>query len=409
MNNLGRHWKFLLAAGIATLFAFQNFAYSQEVAIVTVHSRGHGLTEAAAVKDAIVQAVGQVSGERINAQTTVQTQSRSTTATPTERSRTIDASIESLIRGVVKSSRTISVEPNAEAHNFTAVVDVGVATYRQSAQLNRIRIAVVSGVQPLPASLGQSASNFRDKLITGVSDTFVNSAKFAVLDRQQQSTAQKEYGLIFSGQVGIENYVRLQSKAVADFLIVVDVQNASISTSTLGRQRAKITAHAIVYDYTSSQVRQTVTTDQTRVFRDGAINQIAADVGTDLAQQIIDRTFPALVVGVDGEIAFINAGSGQFEAGERLRFFRRGTPIQDPYTKEAIGFSETLIGEGTVDEVLPKVSMVRIGALATDIASAPANSVVAHRIPDDGDSTEKPDPGFAENPNKQSTKRSDKW
>jgi hypothetical protein len=75
-SGLGARTRFCSLLGIIILaFAFTNLAHAQEVVTVSVRSYGQGQTEAGAIKDAIVQAVGQVTGERISASTNVSTRS----------------------------------------------------------------------------------------------------------------------------------------------------------------------------------------------------------------------------------------------------------------------------------------------------------------------------------------------
>jgi hypothetical protein len=188
----------------------------------------------------------------------------------------------------------------------------------------------------------------------------VGSRKFAVLDRQQREAAQREFSRITSGGAAIENYVRMQSAAIADFLIVVDVSEYVPSKSLLGSDRAKASARALVYDYTSGQIRQAVNATSMRVVRDGSAVGLATQLGADLAEQIIDNAFPTQVIAIEAGNPIINAGFGQFEVGDSVDLFKQGKAVRDPYTKESLGSTEVFFAQATVDTVMPKTSVLKI-------------------------------------------------
>ena len=347
---------------ILSLWPSIRLAYAQEVVIVTVRSYGNGLTEAAAIKDAIVEAVGQVSGERITSRRTAETSSSESSNGASEFKASFDQKIDSLIRGVVKTSRTLSVNRDPVTNLFKAEVEVGVSTFKQSEQLKRIKLAIVQGSMGLPKSLGSDTQSFMQALINGASDKLVTAQKFAILDRQQRETAQKEYSLITSGRTGVENYVRLQSAAVADFLVVIEVSEYVPGKSILGSDRAKAAARAIVYDYTSGQIRQSVNATATRIMRDGSNAGLGSQLGAELAERIIENAFPARVIAIEGDRPIINSGFGQFDVGDQVQVLRQGKSLKDPYTQESLGTAEIPVAQGVIEIVMPKAAVVRISS-----------------------------------------------
>lgn len=347
---------FVLLLGMGAV----SIIHAQEIMIVTVKSFGQGMTEAAAIKDAVVEAVGRVSGERISSGSVAQTKSDESTSGKSEHSASFEQRIESLIRGVVKSSRTLSVSRDPVVGVFKAEVEVGVATYRQSEQLKRVKLAVVMGNQGLPRALGDQTVSFTQALLNGASDKLVGSRKFAVLDRQQREAAQREFSRITSGEAAVENYVRVQSAAIADFLIVVDVSEYVPGKSMLGSDRAKASARAIVYDYTSGQIRQAVNTTSMRVMRDGSAVGLGTQLGADLAEQISDNAFPPQVIAIEAGNPIINSGFGQFEVGDAVDLFKQGKALLDPYTRESLGNAEVLVGRAAVETVMPKTSVLKL-------------------------------------------------
>lgn len=346
-----------------------HICHAQEVVIVTVRSHGNGLTEAAAIKDAIVEAVGQVSGERITSRRTAETSSNESSNGTSEFKASFDQKIDSLIRGVVKSSRTLSVSRDPTTNLYKAEVEVSVSTFKQSEQLKRIKLAIVQGSMGLPRGLGGDAQSFIQALFNGASDKLVTAQKFAVLDRQQRDVAQREYSLITSGRTGVENYVRLQSAAVADFLVVIDISEYVPGKSILGSDRAKAAARAIVYDYTSGQIRQSVNASATRIMRDGSNAALGAQLGAELAERIIENVFPARVIAIEADRPIINAGFGQFDVGDQVQVLRQGKSLKDPYTQESLGVAEIPVAQGVIEMVMPKASIIKIssGDRLTDV------------------------------------------
>jgi hypothetical protein len=359
---------FLAAGGVA----------AQEVVVVKVRAHGQGGNEAAAVKDAIVAAVGQVSGERITATSTLRMQSRESTSGVSEHGYASDARIDSFIRGVVKASRTLSVGKDPDGI-YKAEVEVDVATFRHSQQLDRIRLAVVMGSRPLPPNVGADGPRFAASLVDGMSDKLVTSGKFAVLDRRQQEQAQREFDRIAAGRTAVEEQVRLQSALPADFLVVLDVADLTWSRSLLDSERARVRARAIVYDYASGQVRQAVSANLARLVKDGSLIALGQQAGSGLAEQILENVFPARVVAYEADMLVINSGNGQFEAGDRLAIFRQGEALRDPYTKESLGHAETPVAEGVVQTVLPRVSLVRAAGVRDKYPTLRGVTLVARR------------------------------
>lgn len=334
-------------------------ALAQDVVLVLVRSYGQGATEAAAVKDAIVQAVGQVSGERLAAATSVTTSSIEQTGRPAQYSASVAQQIDSLIRGVVKSSNTVSVERDGNG-GYRATVDVRVASLRRSAQLERVKLAVVASRQPLPAALEGAGPEFMRALTNGLSDRLVASRKFAVLDRHEQEAVEREFAMIRSGRTGVEETVRLQSAAAAEFLVVVSVTDLTVSDKLTGGTRARATVRAQLLDYGSGQVRQAVSSVGVKTVRPGMLGAFGTELGARLAHQFVESIFPARVIGADGLALTVSAGESQFRRGDAVRVFRRGAALKDPDTGESLGYAEHLVGSGQVEDTTDRVSVVRL-------------------------------------------------
>ena len=79
-----------------------------------------------------------------------------------------------------------------------------------------------------------------------------------------------------------------------------------------------------------------------------------------ITEAMMDAIYPLSLVAVDGDIVALNQGGDTISSGNLYELYRYGEKIIDPYTKESLGRSETLVGEISVERVNPKTSLGRI-------------------------------------------------
>ena len=353
-------------------------ARAQGVRTVPVTASGIGVSQAEAAQNAVINAVAMVSGERISANQTVTQTTRQRTDSAggaSEQTATdINERINRLTRGVVKAWSIVSTQPTPDG-TVQVTVSAQVAVYQASNSIKRFRVAVVPGRMSAGA-LPQPGSAV-DALITGLQDTLVASRKFAVLDRRESAAAEGEYRLIESRRVPVEELVRLQSRAVADALVVV---NAIAEPAAGDPQRPlRLVAEISVLDYASGQLKGQFTQSR-RISVDTARNA-ATQLGRALGNDLLEYAFPPMVVGIDGDMLTIDAGDSRFSAGEVVRLLRFGNPVKDPATGESRGFTELPVGEARIVHTTPMISVAQIDrALLPRLQ--PSNGIVARRAAD---------------------------
>jgi hypothetical protein len=149
----------------------------------------------------------------------------------------------------------------------------------------------------------------------------------------------------------------------------IEIQNREIFTDS-----AVATVAFRVIDVGSDQVKYA----GTDVFSlaDGQVPKSggATAVGTRIlevaAEQIteamINAIYPILLVAIDGELVTLNQGGDTIKVGNIYDLYRYGEKIVDPYTRESLGRSETLVGQVTVERVNPKTSLARLTNLETE-------------------------------------------
>ncbi len=353
-------------------------ALAQGVRTVPVTASGIGVSQAEAAQNAVINAVAMVSGERIAANQTVTQTTRQRTDSAggaSEQTATdIHERINRLTRGVVKSWSIVSTQPTPDG-TVQVTVSAQVAVYQASNSIKRFRVAVVPG-RMSGGGLPQPGSAV-DALITGLQDTLVASRKFAVLDRRESAAAEGEYRLIESRRVPVEELVRLQSRAVADALVLVNVQAEPAAGDP--QRPVRLVAEISVLDYASGQLKGQFTQSR-RISVDTARNA-ATQMGRGLGNDLLEYAFPPMVVGIDGDMLTIDAGDSRFSPGEVVRLLRFGQAVKDPATGESRGFTELPVGEARIVHTTPMISVAQIDrALLPRLQ--PSNGIVARRAAD---------------------------
>ena len=162
----------------------------------------------------------------------------------------------------------------------------------------------------------------------------------------------------------------------------LSVQKSSTYVDTIKREITQTTATVTiafrVIDVGSDQVKYAGT--EVFTFRDAEVpsNGGPVAVGTrvlDLAadrivEAMIDAIYPLLIVSVDGDVATINQGGDTVRVDSAYEVYRYGEKIIDPYSRESLGRSETLVGVLTVERVNPKTSLGRLSATQEDLEAS---------------------------------------
>lgn len=330
-------------------------ATGQEIKIVSVRSSGHGSTQSLAVKDAILEAVAQVTGQRISLKATATEKSFESTKRGNEYEAEYARKVDSVIRGVVKNSSTLSVDFDTAAGQYKAVVDVGVATLARSPQLARPKIAIVPGRSKF--NYGPYA-NLIEGLTDGLTNIIVPSQKFAVLDRVENQAVQKELLVASTSNAAIEEAVRLQSTVSADLLLVMNITDIKKIDTNVG-DRIILKANVKLLDYSTGQVRYSLSRGVTGILVGNQTEKLVGQrLGKVLGVEMMEYGFPSTVVGIDGKYLTIDAGNSKFQPGDKVRIFFRGPDLEDPNTGESLGGSQREVAQGVVETTAERVSVV---------------------------------------------------
>jgi hypothetical protein len=348
------------------LLAHSTLTFAQGVLIVPVRSVGQGQTESDAIKDAVLQGIAQVTGQRIQSRESSSETSLESSGEKGKYSADFQRKVDALIRGVVKSHRVVSVNFDNLSSLYKAVVEVQVAKYQQSQQLGRYRVAVVSGVTPeFAARLGPAVLK---EIVSAASEVIVRSHKFAVLDRVENDLVQNEFARISSERSAIEEGARLNVRAAADFLVIINV--LKISTTPGSSERLSASGRIQLLDYASGQTRYSGTRTISGVLSQSrGVSTIVGRLASSLAGQMMEYGFPAEVISNSGDTLTVDAGSNRFAKDDIVGIYRKGPDLKDSHTGEAIGGSEELVAKGVIVSASERVSLVRVTEGLTKIES----------------------------------------
>lgn len=363
------------SAGIASVQP----ALAQGVQIVPVKATGFGMDEPAAVRSAVLSAVGQINGESVASRVKLSVRSSETSGGQRETRRESTEDLAVATQGVVKSYRVLAVDNDAQMGGVRATVEVRVAAVEQSPQLKRLRLAVVHGGRAMPgvaAELARDAEAFDASFRESLNQALVATRKFAMLDRSGSGVAEREFALIRSGATAIEERARMHRAAAADLLVVPVMQRfgpdprqrpsllpaATASPDAATEQRWRAAVQVSVLDYSSGQIKYgTTVSGSRRAGGDGAL-ALAQQLAAEAAAQILEHSFPAEVIGIDGSRLTLSTGGGAFAVGDPVQLFARGKALTDPHTGEFMGHDEKPMGHAVIEQSNTRFSVARANA-----------------------------------------------
>jgi hypothetical protein len=322
-------------------------ARAGELDVVSVTSTGFGANASAATVDAVRNSVASVNGESIASSEQLKTTETSSTDQQTQKSRTIDDDIQRTTHGVVKSWQPISTV--SVDGGFQSTVKVNVVVLRQSAQLKRIKLAVVPSHSP--------ADDTTDALVDGIAANLVESRKFAILDRRQNEAIARQLASIRSSSE-IQDLARVSTGVAPDYLVIVTTDSPPMQGGA-----AQVQGEVQVIDYSSRQIKfaeqKSFAVKNSDTF---PIAKRLASMSKTLSRDLLQAIYPPLIVGDDGGVLTIAQGSNYFNVGDKCSIREVDGALIDPYTKEPLGSKSTEVGTATITYVDPRISQATLNS-----------------------------------------------
>ena len=342
------------------------------VEIVSVQSQGLGTTQRDAVLDGVREAVSMVNGMAIASQTSLAeltTEVTTDTDSAFLMSSAFMEQVSTATSGVVEGYDILSSSEDASTGLVMVELSVRVARYTASRQLDRLRMALSAMRIDNNVQDRVAAPEFAEDLQDGVIDYLTQTRRFAMIDRQLMAETQAELNFIARADVPTRELARLGNQVGTDYLVVLELRDllTSVSerkmatTNRVRRKTALISEVGVrIIDVATSQIKFSGTVDSrgSKDYRDLARNASRA-----IGRYIQNAIYPVRIIAIDGNILTLGQGGKTIERGERYNLIRLGERLYDPYTKESLGYKETVVGTLKITTVRAKQSKAEIETL----------------------------------------------
>lgn len=405
---------------LALLFYFTltNYSFSQgKITFKEVFVTGIGQSQEEAVNNALAEAISSVNGKNIQTQTIIKILGGE--AIPKSKNdkqdKSLDANVEyiaktleniaRIAKGVPEKDQTKKTDPKEEekskAPQYTqsyvkklvdetkggvktyqilekkkneqgwieVKIKAEVASFELPPEASRVRIAVF----PFKIFNAQGDKEKLQRLINQeVNNYFVQTRKFAILDRSYLEEVAKEKSKILDGSAPAIEMAKIGNEISADFIIVGSVEDFKTEktvTKVLTDESTKITRESAtlnlnyrVLDVTTKQISNSDTIKLKISSKGGpneAMSEIALRVAKNMGEEVLFSIYPVLVEKIDGQDLYLGQGGKQFKTGDVYEVFEKGDKIYDSYTKEAIGNIESPRGKVQITSVSSNMSKAR--------------------------------------------------
>ena len=368
---------------IALLLGASNAAQAR-VDIVEVTVEGMGLTLVDAILDGVQSAVSMVNGVEVAAKTAT---AMTAVSAETEQGDSYAAAsafskeITTATKGVVEGYDVLSSERDPSlGNNYVVQLAVRVAKYKQSKQLNRLRMAVTGLYVDDAVSDQRAADKAALAIQSRVIDYLTQTRRFAMIDRSNLVDTQAELNYVASAGMATKELARLGNKVGTDYLVVMilreldtRIYQKKMKTNNRVKETKQVFGEVSVriLDVATSQIKFS---DTIMILGDRDYRALAKEGGRKIGQIIQNAIFPARIVAIDGDVVTIGQGGKTFARNEIYELVRLGDRMIDPYTKESLGFQEIPVGKIQIERVQSKQSTGRVLELTEGSAAQLTNS-----------------------------------
>lgn len=363
----------LLLTGLSSALA--------QVAEAQTTATASGFTREEAIQSAIVQAAGQAFGIKLQASTQIAAVSAEASVNNQDESlflTSINKQVQQQINSPSNSPITGYTVDHAVAMptgGWEATVTLRYAQYNAIGAPSERRTAVVVSQD----------KRYRDMLVQQVEQALVSSRRFDVLSRDKQAAFDREIAFVESDDAAKAEVARLGRAAGADYLVVVQFQNLSLANNQ--QETIRMTGEVLVksavsgvlklevIEFVSRKVKWSGTEKFGATFQgassvgSGALAGMVARAADTLIGRMVAGIYPIRVVKVmGGSTAILNRGEGSLQKGEKYEVFMMGEDLMDPQSGESLGPLEVEAGKGTIVDVKPKFSTLKMdsGTLEAD-------------------------------------------
>ena len=349
------------------IFAFLACALNAEVVThtntKTAMGEGHGLTREEAINNAIIEAVGKISGVNINSIKKSNTQAISDNSG----SNIVDAysnDISKATKGRADSYEIISTNQDSTG-KWVAVVEIKNSKTTKSYKAPGLDNKQRRSLAVFNASYGDTRG-LGENLKTHIISNLTKSRKFNILDRDNGGYYEMEKALIKSSNANSDEIYKLKNVLGSEYLMIFDIKAAQARTKQSNLTGQNITKAEFAVDYQvilfatrevkySNTLTMSVSVKDDLKSNEEAYKKIADKITSD----ILNAIYPLKIASVNGqEVVFTQ----NLSVGERFECFSQGKALKDSYTKQSTSDMrvESKVGEVEITRVTPKLSYAKI-------------------------------------------------
>ncbi len=351
---------------ILLFFLVPDLAFSK-IEIKTVETTGRGTSQSLAIESALVEAVSQINGAEIASKTKTKLSEVSSNET-TEIDESFSQEVEKKTGGLVKSYNVLS--NSKDGNLFIVKLSVNVPKYKLSAQIKRLRIAVVPFRVGSSDLIGDDTVNkFAVSIVTNIENYLTQTRKFALVDRSFVEEQTRELNLIKTeagSSMQKDEIVKLGNKIATDHLIVGTIEKAN---SFVSEKKSKVSdtvkrtlnsnarVSIRIIDVATSQIKVAQTFQKSI---NGSIEKVADILSSKIGDQILGTIYPIRIVNASSTQVTLGQGGNTMAQGDLFKVYQLGKPMKDVYTGESLGREEIEVATIKITTIKPKTSEAQI-------------------------------------------------
>jgi len=329
-----------IAAAILSLLIYSSYAFAG-IEYKEIESTGYGVNENDAIHDALIQALSQIKGTYIKADK-IKAVQRSIKDNKENIRKESKSKISSYTKGLISSYDVLSSKKDPD-RLYEVRIKCVIPEYDSGPQTKRLRMAVLP-VKSNPEIKNPESENFLAAWSRDLEEGLVQTRKFAILDRSYQEDLKSELETYLEGHK-VEEISRLGQKIGADYIIIGSL--IGFSAPKAAGSFPEIASNKIslrIIDVATGQIKYARKVSSAKL----------------TVQQILDAIYPIPVVSVRSGQITIGIGGDNLRVGDTYEIFALGKELNDPYTRESLGFEESRIGFAKITKVNPKTAVAGI-------------------------------------------------
>lgn len=370
-------------------------SYAVDVESKTVQVTGTGASVKEAISDGLIEAIGQVSGRLMEAESELANLEVAEVDNNTESyfsSQVFKDHIRTATKGAVKEYTVLEQGINDLGLKEVQLSVVCLKVIPGFSSRKKLVCGTFSfpgepkpGIFDLQAKIDQvtgadkPARSIEDAFTDHLEAYFTQSRRFMVLNRRRIEDLAAEQNIILTGNVPIEEVLKVQFDNPADLIVAGAVESVDYVVSTRKMRSGRVIeigegfveVSFRVLDVKSKQVkysdrvRYTFTEGELRALSGSyavtrAGNLMMSATADRIGKQILEAIYPLKVINVADTYITLNEGGRGIHLGQVYDVFALGEQQIDPYTKEKLGRLEIPVGSIRIVKSSAKMSAGRV-------------------------------------------------